>query len=331
MSKAHTMRYHWSDATQRYLRCVAEYRCPYGDAHTDPTGMAEAGGAPLSTHGHSTRLTVSALIDGKYSMGTEQRCQVYDAKGNLVPRGEADRWKAERAEAAALASAKATDAEEGTTQGPAVVPTGYKPFELAEKSTDAGVLAMLASSTDASIRLTVARNPATATHTLEQLVLSQDKGWKIYRLAAREELSARYQDERDAAELEACARMERDGVLPRLTEQAPAAAVLATTPQKVWERKPIQARRSLIRLAMEQLGKLTRRAVRITGWTRNVVAKRVLGSDGVWLIELPSRLSKELHLPQITGWMLDFFGSLEGDAQARARVRKKLARSFGFA
>lgn len=323
MSKALQAAYHWSEAKQRFMRCVALYSCPYGGAHTDPLGIARAGGAPLSSHGHDQELTVSALRDGKYFIGTEKWGQVWDEDGNLLPRGESERWRAEQAKAE---KEKAAGSASGVS-----VPTGIKPFELAETSTDPGVLAMLAGSTDPAIRLVVIRNPATATDTLEQLALSEDKGWKIYRLAAHEELGHRYQDERDAAELEACARMERDGVLPKLVSHAPAAAVVATMPQRMWERKTVKVRRSLIQRAMNQLAKMLGVGVRIAGWTKNKMLRKVIGPQGMKLVQLPGRLARELHLRQLTGWMLDFFGSLEGDAKAQARIRRKLARSFGMA
>lgn len=332
MSKALKASYHWSDATQRYMRCVAEYQCPYGSAHTNPVGMAKAGGAELSTHGHSQIITVSALHDGRYSIGTPNWVQVYDEDGNRASRADSERWRAERARAEEEAKkASETAPEADGSPRPIPVPTGIKPFELAANSTDPGVLAMLAGSNDPAVRLVVIRNPATATNTLEQLALSEDKGWKVYRLAAHEELSARYQDERDAAELEACARMERDGVLPKLVQEAPAAAVVATMPQRVWTRKTVKLRRSLIQRAMNQLARMLGTGARITGWTKNKMLRKVIGPQGVWLVQLPGRLARELHIREVTGWMLDFFGSLEGDAKAQARVRRKLARSFGFA
>lgn len=332
MSRALQAAYHWSDATQRYMRCVAEIHCPYGSAHTTPAGMAKAGGAQLSTHGHSTVLEVSSIFEGHYSIGTPNWVQVYDEDGNRAPRGESERWRAKRAKAEEETKAQ-SEASRATGDVPASfgVPTGIKPFELAETSADPGVLAMLAGSTDPAVRLVVIRNPATATDTLEQLALSEDKGWTIYRLAAHEELGFRYQDERDAAELEACARMERDGVLPRLVSQAPAAAVVATMPQRVWARKTVKVRRSLIQRAMNQLAKMLGVGVRITGWTKNKMLRKAIGPEGMKLVQLPGRLARDLHLRQLTGWMLDFFGSLEGDARAQARVRRKLARHFGFA
>jgi hypothetical protein len=334
MSKALQAAYHWSDATQRYMRCVAEIHCPYGSAHTTPAGMAKAGGAKLSTHGHSQVLDVSSMWEGHYSIGTPSWVQVYDEDGNRAPRAESEKWRARRAKAEEEAKAQATaSATSEAEDAPAFVPvsTGIKPFELAESSSDPGVLAMLAGSTDPAVRLVVVRNPATAIDTLEQLALSEDNGWKMYRLAALEELGFRYQDERDTAELEACAQMERDGILPKLVSQAPAAAVVATMPQRVWERKTMKVRRSLIQRAMNQLAKMLGVGVRITGWTKNKMLRKVIGPQGVKLVQLPGRLARELHLRQLTGWMLDFFRSLEGDAKAQARVRRKLARHFGFA
>lgn len=332
MSKALSASYHWSDATQRYMRCVAEYHCPYGGAHTNPVGMAKAGGAELSTNGHKQVLIVSPLVDGRYSIGTPNWVQVYDEDGNRAPRGESERWRARLAKAQEEAKEAIESAPKGAdAPQPISVPTGMKPFELAAESADPGVLAMLAGSSDPAIRLVVIRNPATATGTLEQLVLSEDQGWKVYRLAAVEELSARYQDERDAAELVACERMLADPQWKHLVDGAPAAAVIATTPQQVWRRKPERARRSLIRRAVDQLAKMLGRSVRVGAWTRNRVLTSIVGKDGMRMLQLPNRIAKDLHIRQITGWMLDFFGSLEGDAKAQARVRRKLARSFGFA
>ncbi len=342
MSTATRTDIHWSPLLQRYNRCKAKVLCPYGGAHTSLVGIAQAGGAVVSTHGHSDELVVSPVVAGAFSVGNEKRRQTFREDGTKLNPHEAERWRLK-------ISRLSEDEPIQTRLEPTLLPalgwgdapvetrpatsrrTHPKEFELAEKNGDAGVLAMLASSSDPSVRLVVARNPATTTETLEQLALSEDKGWKLYRRAAIEELGHRYQDERDTAELEACARMERDGVLPKLVDQAPAAAVLSTMPQRVWARKPRNARRSLISRAVDQLAKMMKKSVRVAGWTRNKVLKSIVGKDGMRMIQLPSRIAKDLHVREITGWMLDLFGSLEGDARAQARVRRKLARSFGLA
>lgn len=342
MSTATRTDFHWSPLLQRYNRCQAKYRCPYGGAHTSLAGIAEAGGAVVSTHGHSDELIVSPVVAGAFSVGNEKRRQTFRADGTKLDHHEAARWR--------LAVSRLSEDEPVQTRlQPTLLPalgwgnapvqptptiargTHPKEFELAEKSTDPGVLAMLASSADPAVRLVVARNPSVATGTLEQLALSEDNGWKMYRLAALEELGYRYQDERDAAELEACERMLANPNWRKLVDGAPAAAVIATTPQKAWGQKPQRARRSLISRAVEQLGKMMGHSLRVAGWTRNKVLKSIVGKNGMRLIHLPSRFAKDLHIREITGWMLDFFGSLEGDARAQARVRRKLARQFGFA
>lgn len=342
MSTATRSEFHWSPLLQRYNRCQAKYRCPYGGAHTSLAGIAQAGGAVVSTHGHKDELVVSPVVAGAFSVGNERRRQTFREDGTKLDHHEAARWR--------LAVSRLSEDEPvETLLQPTLLPalgwgtapvqakptaarqTHPKEFALAEKSADPGVLAMLASSADPAVRLVVARNPAASTDTLEALALSEENGWKVYRLAALEELGHRYEDERDAAELEACARMERDGVLPKLANSAPAAAVVATIPQRAWHRKPRTARRSLISRAVEQLGKMVGHSLRVAGWTRNKMLKSVVGKDGMRLIHLPSRFAKELHIREVTGWMLDFFGSLEGDAKAQARVRRKLARQFGFA
>ncbi|MEV8265175.1 hypothetical protein AB0P00_13590 [Microbacterium sp. NPDC077057] len=342
MNTATRTDFHWSPLLQRYNRCQAKYRCPYGGAHTSLAGIAEAGGAVVSTHGHKDELIVSPVVAGAFSVGNEKRRQTFRADGTKLDHHEAARWR--------LAVSRLPEDEPVLTRlQPTLLPslgwgnapvqsppltarqTHPKEFELAEQSTDPGVLAMLAGSADPAVRLVVARNAATATGTLEDLVLSEDKGWKVYRLAAVEELSARYQDERDAAELEACERMLADDQWRALVGGAPAAAVVAATPQRAWNQKPERARRSLIRRAVDQLAKMLGKSVRVGAWTRNRVLTSIVSKDGMRMLQLPNRIAKDLHIRQITGWMLDFFGSLEGDAKAQARVRRKLARSFGFA
>ncbi|WP_144052968.1 hypothetical protein [Microbacterium sp. UCD-TDU] len=342
MSTATRTDFHWSPLLQRYNRCQAKLRCPYGGAHTSLAGIAQAGGAVVSTHGHKEELIVSPVVAGAFSVGNEKRRQTFREDGTKLDHHEAARWRIEIAK-------RSEDEPVQTRLEPTLLPalgwgtapvqarpttprqTHPKEFELAEKSTDPGVLAMLASSADPAVRLVVARNPAATTDTLEGLALSEDNGWKVYRLAALEELGFRYQDERDAAELEACSRMERDGVLPKLATSAPAAAVVATIPQRAWHRKPQRARRSLISRAVDQLARMMGKSLKLAGWTRNRVLKSIIGKNGMRLIYLPSSIAKDLHIREVTGWMLDFFGSLEGDAKAQARVRRKLARSFGLA
>jgi hypothetical protein len=315
-------RYHWSPELQRFSRCIAEAHCPYGGAHTSESKIAESGGGSILRSGHATDQEISSLFEGAYSVGTGNRQEVYRADGTKLTRLERDHWQVKRAKAVDQASKEAE--KQPVRQRPAGRYTSIKELQLAEKSTDPAVLAMLASSADPAVRLLVVQNSATTTGTLEQLALSGDKGSALYRLAAHTELGFRYQDERDAAELEACARMEADGRMPKLIEQAPAAALIPIMPQAVWARKPRNARRSLIRRAMTQLAKMLGAQIKVTGWTRSKYVQTLVGPTGMKLIELPNRLARDLGIRDVHRFIFDFFAALDPKRQ------KSLAKRIGF-
>ncbi|MEU4014249.1 hypothetical protein AB0E56_03195 [Microbacterium sp. NPDC028030] len=338
MSAATRMKLHYSPKLGRFVRCVAEYECEYGDAHTTPHQLAEAGGAKLSLYGHSTIQTVSPVVDGKYFVGTKDWGRVYSEDGEPVPPSEARAWWKKIADSEKAEKKATTEADDQAVSAPTPTPhnrlarpaigiaSRHKEFELAESSSDAGVLAMLAGSSDPAVRLVVIRNPAVATSTLEQLTMSQDRGWKVYRLAALEELGHRYQDERDERELEIDRLMKADGSLKKLALKAPAAAVLAAMPEPAFQRKPPSARRSLIRRAVDQLGRMLKVSVRVAGWTHSLVWKVAVGSDGVKMISLPRRVARDLSRKGVLGFLVEMFVSVA----ERPFSSKSLSKQLGF-
>jgi hypothetical protein len=278
MPTATSSNLHYSPKLGRYARCVAEQQCEYGDAHTSLAGLARSGGAEVSTNGHGQVQIVSPIVGGAFSVGTDKQRQTFRGDGSKLTPSEARRWRD--------TIAQATKDSDGVTSrlDPTLLPslgwgegpkraqapvrhTTASDFALAESSSDSGVLVQAAHSADPGVRLVVAQNPATATHTLEGLATSTDDGSKLYRDQAHTELRHRYQDMRDAAELEACERMDRDGVFQMRLQEMPSYRQLVYMPAKRWEQKPVKARRSLIQRAMQESGQMLRLSFRFGGWT----------------------------------------------------------------
>lgn len=335
MSTATANKLHYSPKLGRYVRCVAKIRCEYGDAHTSPLGLALAGGGEVSPHGHARILEVSPLIAGGYSVGTEKRGQTFRPDGTKLTAIEARHWRRARAKAEKLAEANREPSllppiswgAKAQRAVPAGRHTNPKDFELAENSTDPGILAQLSYSPDWSVRLLVTRNPATATDTLEALAVSTDEHAEKYRNEAHTELSHRYQDLRDEAELEACARMEADGALQKTLAEMPSYRQLAYMPAKRWSTKPVLARRTLVQAAMQETAKVLGVAVKFSGWTLRKLAQFTVGKDGLNLVKLPNQVPLYRSTREVVGYMVDFFTLLSGDPKSKRR----LARRLGFA
>ncbi|GLJ62216.1 hypothetical protein GCM10017576_23460 [Microbacterium barkeri] len=329
---------HWSPSRQRYMKCVAQVQCPYGGAHTSIVGIAEAGGGELSDHGHSSVKIVSPVVDGVFSVGTEHRRQTWKRKGDelikLTPY-EAERWRAslsKRPEEAAIETRIEPMLLPALGWGsapvrakPAPRQTNPKDLFLAESTDDAGILAQLAHSPDWNVRLLVARNPATATDTLEHLALATDKHAHLYRSAVRAELGHRYQDERDAEELAAHERMAKDPKRRKWLEDKPNSWILSEIPNARWQRKPAEARRSIVRAALEETAKALRVGLKLAGWTGNKLVKHLTGKDGAQLVRLPHRLVQK-SAREVLGFLFALFAASAGDAKAQKRV----ARTLGF-
>lgn len=329
MGSANTTRLHRPPGSSTFKRCVAKHYCPYGnDAHTDAAGIAENGGGTAAPNGRT--VDISAMVDGVYTIGH----QTYTKQGRKLTPQEVRRRKRELArknEANDSNESSAKKVQNLPAKPPRAKPgwrtTNPKDFLMAETSKDPGILAQLAYSADWNVRLLVARNPATATDTLEQLATSADKNARLYRDAAHEELGYRYQDMRDAEELEACARMDADGAFQKRLETMPNYRQLAYMPTKRWNQKSPKARKTLLQAAMGEAGKMLKLSVRLAGWTRNKAVKAVIGSDGAKAFKLPSKVVYRSTLG-IIGFMIDFFASLTGDAKAKKSVAKRLG--FGW-
>lgn len=324
MATATRTRLHFSPELGKYMRCVALESCPYGDAHTDVAGIADAGGGQAVPNGRT--LDVGPMIDGTYTVGTPNKKQTWTKDGRKLTPVEARRRRrelAKRTEAVEPESVAVAPRTEAAAQA-----TSPKDFYLAENSTDPGILAQLAQSNDWNVRLLVIRNTATATDTLEGLAVSADKNAHLYRNAAHEELGHRYQDMRDEAELAACARMEADGVLQKRLETMPNYRQLTYMPSKRWNQKTQKAKKTLIQAAMGEAAKLFRLTVRFTGWTANQTAALVLGEDGVKLFKLPRKVALYRSTREVVGFMVDFFTALAGDPKAQKGVARRLG--FGW-
>lgn len=83
---------HHSARTGRWQRCVAIRFCPYGE-HRSTLDLARAGGAEISTHGHSKVQTVSPVIGGVFSVGTGKRSQTFTTDGKKLSSKEARAWR----------------------------------------------------------------------------------------------------------------------------------------------------------------------------------------------------------------------------------------------
>lgn len=83
---------HESARVGRWLRCVARKSCPYGE-HRTVAQLAKAGGAEISSNGHSQVQTVSPLIGGFYTVGTGRRKQTFKADGTKLTPKEARAWR----------------------------------------------------------------------------------------------------------------------------------------------------------------------------------------------------------------------------------------------
>lgn len=304
-------RLHYSPELGKYMRCVALECCPYGDAHTNVAGIADAGGGQAVPNGRT--LDVGPMIDGHYTVGTPDRKQTFTKDGRKLTPVEVRRRRRELEKRAEQAKAEAVEAGAATIDlGPRV-----KEFELAETTSDPGVLSMLAGSKDPAVRLVVLRNPAVATSTLEQLAMSEDQGWKVYRLAAFEELGFRYQDEEDARELEI------DRQLPL---KAPAAAVLSAMPEPTFQRKTPTERRSLIGKAVEQLARMLKVSVKFAGWVNRAAWKVAIGSDGVKMVSLPRRVARDLSRKGVLGFLVEMFVAVA----EKPFSSKSLSKQLGF-
>ncbi|WP_307312808.1 hypothetical protein [Microbacterium sp. SORGH_AS_0421] len=306
---------------------MAELNCPFGDgAHTNLPGIAEAGGGLAAPNGRT--LEVSPMVDGIYTVGTSNRKQTWTKDGRKLTPVEVRRRQRQLASTETQSEpgeeSIAADRKAPRTAG-AGRSTNPKDFELAGGSNDPGILAQLAQSPDWNVRLLVVRNPSTATDTLEGLAVSSEKHAHLYRNAAHAELGHRYQDMRDKAELEACARMEADGALQKRLETMPNYRQLAYMPAERWEQKSTRARKTLLEAAMGEAAKLLKLTVKLAGWTGKKTAKAVLGKDGVKAFQLPHRM---IYRPtrEVVGFMVDFFTALSGDP----RAQKGIARRLGF-
>jgi hypothetical protein len=338
MSTATTTTLHYSPKLGRFVRCVAHIQCEYGDAHTSLVGLAEGGGAVVSTHGHGQQQTVSPLVADAFSVGTAKKRTTFRKDGSKLTPLEAAAWR--RTVASLLESGTVVPARIepkllpalGWGDAPAAAPRAKAPgrftspldFQLAEKSADPGVLSQLARSADPAVRLVVAQNPATATDTLEGLATSTDKDARLYRNAAHGELTLRYQDLRDEAELAACARMDADGVFQKRLEETPSYRQLAYMPQKRWERKTIKARRTLIQAALQETGKALKLGFRIGGWTRRKTAQLVIGKKGMSFFRLPAHVAAYRSTKAVSLFMLDFLLGIAGDQKAKVRISRQL-------
>lgn len=333
---------HYSTKLGRYARCVAKQYCEYGDAHTSPLGLAKAGGAALSTHGHGQVQTVSPLVDGVYSIGTERRRETFREDGSKLTASEAEQWKANASEQLKTPGGVASrlsptllpslgwgDATPQAKTAPRAKAghqrTSPLDFQLAEHSNDPGVLAQLAQSPDPAVRLVVANNPATALDTMETLAVSKDQGWKLYSNAAHVELGHRYQDLRDEAEQAACERMEADTALQARLQQAPNYRQLVTMPAKRWKTRPVKQRRRIVEAAFEETAKLAKLSLRFGGWTARKSVQVIVGKSGGKLAKLPRaialRSSREI---------LSLFGNVLGSMVGSGRAQKRLTRQLGL-
>ncbi|MGW9021117.1 hypothetical protein ACWGOE_06500 [Leucobacter chromiiresistens] len=340
MSAVATRQFHYSPKLGRYVRCVAKIQCEYGDAHTSLVDLAEAGGAVVSTNGHSLEQIVSPMVDEHFSVGTEKQRQTWKREGDklvkLTPY-EAEQWRI------ALSKLTEDDAVE-TRIEPTLLPalgwgaapvrakpssrqTNPKDLFLAEGSDNPGILAQLAYSPDWNVRLLVARNPATATDTLEQLALTTDKHAHLYRSEVRAELGHRYQDERDAEELAAMEKVANDPTRRKWLEDKPNSWVLSEIPNRRWQRKTPKARRSIVRAAMEEAAKALKIGLKLAGWTGNKLVKHLTGKDGAQLVRLPHRLVQKSGR-EVLGFLFALFAASAGDAKAQKRVGRTLG--FGW-
>lgn len=329
MATVTQIKFHVPPGGTTFKRCVAELSCPFGaDAHTDLPGIAEAGGGQAAPHGRT--LDVSEMIDDTYTVGTPKKKQTWTKDGRKLTPVEARRRRREldrREQAGDSVEPPTGTVPNAPRANSAAQTTNPKDFQLAENSADPGILAQLAQSADWNVRLLVARNPATATDTLEGLAVSSDKNAHLYRNAAHTELGHRYQDMRDEAELEACARMEADGVLQKRLETMPNYRQLAYMPARRWEQKSPKARKTLFQAAMGEAAKLFKLTVKFAGWTGSMTAKAVLGKDGAKAFKLPQRM---IYRPtrEIVGFMVDFFTALSGNPKAQKGVARRLG--FGW-
>ncbi|UUE20084.1 hypothetical protein [Microbacterium sp. J1-1] len=319
---------------------MATTSCPYGDAHTTVLDIAREGGADLSTGGHSQVLSISPIIGGIFSVGSDARTRTFREDGAKLTPKEAARWRE------AVAAIQEIEAEEidhdapepsaeemgsQPAQPPRAKPTSRftnaKNYALAEGSKDPGILSQLAHSPDWNVRLLVARNPATSTDTLEQLATSADKDAKRYRDAAHEELGHRYEDMRDAAELEACARMDADGVFQQQVAKMPSYRQLAYMPAKRWARKSVPARRTLLAAAFDEAARLFKLGARFAGWSElrpgrlfDAPKNRTARSNYM----LPGYAARLNSPMEVLGLFASVFASLFGSIAHQTGVRKKL-------
>lgn len=335
MSTATSSNLHYSTKLGRYARCVAQQQCEYGDAHTSLAGLARAGGAEVSTNGHNQVQIVSPIVEGSFSVGTSKYRQTFREDGSKLTPDEARRWRD--------AIAELTEDSGGVTSrlSPTVLPslgwgegpnraqapvrhTTASDFTLAENSSDPGVLAQLAQSADPGVRLVVAQNPATATDTLEGLATSTSVGSGLYRDQAHAELGHRYQDLRDGAELEACERMDRDGVFQEQLREMPSYRQLVYMPAKRWQQKLVKARRSLIQRAMYESGRVLRLSFRFGGWTLRKSFQLVTGKDPVKLVKIPVAITAYRSTREVVGFLAGVFEALAESERTRKKLRRKL-------
>ena len=340
MSAVAARQFHYSPKLGRYVRCVAKFQCEYGSAHTSLVDLAEAGGAVVSTHGHSLEQVVSPMVDEHFSVGTGQQRTTWRRDGDklvkLTPY-EAEQW---RLRLSKLTEEDAIESRIEPTRLPAlgwgsapvraaspIRTTNPKDLFLAESSANPGILAQLAHSPDWNVRLLVARNPVTATATPEQLALTTDKHAHLYRSEVRAELGHRYQDERDAEELAAMERMAVDPKGRKWFEDKPNSWVLSEIPNARWQRKPPKVRRSIVKAAMEETAKALKVGLRLAGWTGNKLVKRLTGKDGAQLVRLPHRLVQK-SAREALGFLFALFAASAGSTKAQKRVGRTL--SFGW-
>ncbi|GAA2178873.1 hypothetical protein GCM10009847_10670 [Leucobacter tardus] len=289
---------HYSPRLGRYARCIASKQCLYGDAHTSLLGLAAAGGAEVSLHSHTQKQTVSPLIAGAYSVGTDVRTRTFREDGTQLTPTEARAWRAECERTlegdVAQQQSDATQQQGDATQQRKIslepiefqeqkeaevlsAPIAQAPglrgsvadLQLAESTSNPKILQQLAQHRDPAVRLVVAQNSATPMGSLEELAMSRDNGAGLYQSAAMERLTEKYQDLRDAEELKATARMEADGALQANLAQMPSYRVMLAVPKKRWSAKRRRARARIISRAIEEIAGFLGMKAQLRSWTRS--------------------------------------------------------------
>lgn len=280
--------FHYSPNLGRYLRCVAQHQCEFGETHSSLQSLAESGGAVISTNGHSQIQTVSPVILGAFSVGSGVRTRTFNEDGTQMTVVEAKKWrrKVDAAVDGGVTHRSAKVTHSGSKRLPPIEFREHEPvasipreevgglrgsvadLQLAEHTEQAVVLHQLAMHRDPAVRLVVAQNPATPVEVLEELAMSRDSGSGLYQSAAMERLTEKYQDLRDEQELRATARMEADGLLQANLIRMPAYRVMLAVPKKRWSAKPKRARKRIVSRAIEEIAGFLGMRAQVRSWTR---------------------------------------------------------------